>query len=232
MGSASLPHNRNYFTLGYSPVVYDPTATCPQWLAFLRWQHDDNEEVIDFIHEYMAYCILQSLNLQQFVFFAGNGNNGKSVLAALAEAVLGPTNCAHVPLEMIGSQFQTAQSIGKLCNIIADAEQTDKLIESRLKQHVAGDVMHHDRKFKLALDASATTRIWAFGNSVARFRDKSDAMPRRLRIVPCNVAIKGKPDRQLIQKLTVEAPGILNEVIRGAARCGRAWRVRCAAGMS
>ena len=89
-----LPHNPAFFTLGFSPVVYDPAAVCPQWLAFLRWQHDDNEEVIDFIHEYMASCILQSLNLQQFVFISGNANNGKSVLAALAEAVLGPTNCA------------------------------------------------------------------------------------------------------------------------------------------
>ncbi len=84
--------------------------------------------------------------------------------------------------------------------------------------HIAGDVMFHDRKFKSALEAPATTRILAFGNGVPKFQDRTDAMPRRLRIIPCNVRIKGKPDRQLVQKLVAEAPGILNEVVRAAIR--------------
>ena len=79
--------------------------------------------------------------------------------------------------------------------------------------------MRCDRKYRDALDALvATARVIAFGNAVPLFRDTSRAIMRRLRIAHAVVSVKGKPDRQLAQKLFAERAGILNRVIVAAKR--------------
>ena len=214
-----LPHDPRYFAVGKADYAYDPAAECPTWLEFQRWQWSSNEELSSYVEEWMAYCILQSLSLQQFLFVVGNGANGKSVLASVFDGVLGRSNCSHVPLEEIGKRFTLHSTIGRLANLVVDAEETDKMIESKLKQFVGGDPMFLDRKYRRALDAVvATARIIAFGNAVASFRDHSGAIMRRLRIAPVFVSVVGKPDRKLAEKLHAERAGILNRVIRAAKR--------------
>ena len=144
---------------------------------------------------------------------------GNSVLAGVFDDVLGRSNCSHIPLEEIGKRFTLHSTIGRLCNLVVDAEETDRLIESKLKQFVGGDPLFCDRKYRRALDAVvATARIIAFGNTIVPFRDRSGGIMRRLRIAPVFVSVKGKPDRRLAERLHAERAGILNRVCRAAKR--------------
>jgi putative DNA primase/helicase len=214
-----LPHDSRYFAAGGCDYAFDPDAKCPTWLALQQWQWGDDDEMRDFIEEWLAYCPLQSMQLQTFLFVVGEGGNAKSLLASVFDAVLGRTNVSHVPIEDLGKQFSLYSTIGKLANVISDAEMTDKLIESRLKQFTAGDPMRCDRKYRDALDALvASARVIAFGNAVPLFRDTSRAIMRRLRIAHAVVSVKGTPDRLLAQKLYAERAGILNRVIVAAKR--------------
>jgi hypothetical protein len=84
-----LPHDERYFAVGRADYGYNPSADCPTWLAFQRWQWGDDQKLCDYIEEWLAYPILNSLNLQQFLFVVGNASNGKSVLASVFDDVLG-----------------------------------------------------------------------------------------------------------------------------------------------
>ena len=85
----------------------------------------------DFIEEWLAYCILQSMQLQTFLFVVGEGANGKSVLLLSLMRCLVARTFRTFRLRTWGNSFRFTARLGKLANVISDAEITDKLIESR-----------------------------------------------------------------------------------------------------
>lgn len=215
--SALLPHTPDYFCTTALPYEYDPTATCPQWLAFINWMACGEIGVADLLAEYLAYCLLPDLQLQKFMWLLGDGANGKSVFCKIAVRLFGAGNVSTVPLEDFGQRFQLTEAFDKIINIVSDVGDVDKVAEGKLKQVSAGDPIQGDRKFKKPITDALKTRLLFSSNAMPRWRDKSKGLWRRFILVPCLATVVVE-DETLVDTLATELPGILNWVLAGAAR--------------
>jgi putative DNA primase/helicase len=207
------------------PVEYDPKAACPQWLAFLRRVLENDLERIALVQEWFGYCLVFDTSAQKFLLLVGDGANGKSVLVAILEWLLGSANVSHVPLEQFGERFQIATTQGKLANIASEVNEIDKVAEGYLKQFTGGDMMHFERKGRDPISAKPTARLTVCSNHNPSFHDRSQGLWRRMNYVPFNVTIpEGEQDPHLIEKLREELPGILNWALEGLVRYRRQKR--------
>ena len=179
-------------------------------------------ETIAFMQEWFGYCLVIDTSRQKFLMLEGPGANGKSVLLAILEGLVGRENCSSVSLEEFGERFALSATIGKLVNIVSEVGDVNRLPEGRLKAFVVGDPLTLDRKYRDALNVKPTARLVFATNKLPKFADKTNGIWRRVIIVPATVVIP--PDRQdtgLTEKLRAELPGIFNWAVEGLVRLRR-----------
>ena len=188
--------------------------------------------------EWFGYLLLPDTRLQRFLLMVGDGSNGKSVVFAAIEALLGILNISSVPLEMFADKFRLAGTLGKLVNLIPEIGELDKIAEGYLKAFVVGDAMEFERKFKQPFTARPTARLVAATNNPPRFSDKSDGVWRRISMLHFTVQIPKEevvPGMDKPEFWREETPGILNCALAGrpgyaprelhpAGRAPRPWR--------
>src|SRR5262249_36200738 len=86
-----LSHDPRHVSPALLPYCYDPEADCPRWKQTLQelFPVIDSDGVIykdrriEVLQEAFGWCLLQgtqSLNLEKFFIFTGQGSNGKSTL--------------------------------------------------------------------------------------------------------------------------------------------------------
>ena len=211
-------HTPAFFSPILLPYPYDPQADCPQWKAFLKEVLPD-WDTSNLLQEWFGYNLVYDLSQQRFLILEGEGANGKSVVCDVLRSLLGEANVSAVPLELFGSRFQLAPTIGKLANIVAEMGEMDRVAEGSLKPFVTGDAITIDRKNKDLLTVRPTARLSFATNTRPRFSDRSDGIWRRLILVPFTIQIPvDRQDRQLTTKLMNELSGIFNWAIQGLQR--------------
>jgi P4 family phage/plasmid primase-like protien len=217
-----LPHTADWFSPVCLPYAFDAAAQCPRWEAALRLSLEDDPERVALLQEWFGYLLSKNTDQQKFMILTGEGGNGKSVVCAALEAMLGTANVSHVPLEKFGGEFNLASSLGKLANVCAEIGEIDKTAEGTLKQYTSGDPMHFNRKGIAPIEARPTARLLLATNNPPRFSDKSGGMWRRLLLVPFGVVplssrVPGM-DKCSWWERSGELPGILNWARVGLAR--------------
>jgi putative DNA primase/helicase len=94
-----------------------------------------------------------------------------------------------------------------------------------LKQFTAGDRMHFDRKHISPVEEYPTARLVLSANNRPQFSDGSAGLWRRMILIPFRVVIAvERQDKQLVDKLKAELPGIFNWAIEGLRRLQRQGR--------
>ena len=71
-------HRSSDYATHKSSIVYDPSAQCPAWTAFLNYFMDDNEELIAYLRRAVGYCLTSRAHEDVLFFCYGEGANGKS----------------------------------------------------------------------------------------------------------------------------------------------------------
>ena len=212
-------HSPYWFSIVGLDYAFDPTAECPQWIAFLDWALEGDAKRIELVQEWFGYLLTLDTSQQRLLILVGDGANGKSVVLAVLTAMLGPGNISNVPLELFSDKFQLIRTVGKLANIAGDVGPLDQAAEGTVKSFVGGDRMSFDRKFLPAIDAIPTARLVFSMNELPSVTDRSEGLWRRLCVVPFRVSVPPKQrDRKLAEKLTAELPGILNWALVGLRR--------------
>ncbi|MBX9656151.1 hypothetical protein K2Y11_21250 [bacterium] len=218
-----IPHTSSYF----SPVVlrypFDPEADCPKFREVISFNLEDDTERIRLIQEWFGYSLTRNTDAQKFLVLQGNGNNGKTVIAAANEAMLGSENVSHVGLDVFGIRFGLNPTLGKFLNIVGDTGELDRVAEGVIKQFVGGERLSFDRKNKEPIEALPTARLLICCNDPPRIKDRSDGIYRRMIMVPFERAI---PDERKVQGMdkpewwtrSGELPGIFNWALAGLAR--------------
>ena len=207
----------------FSPVCleygFDPSATCPRFLAFLGEILEADQQRIHLVQEWFGLCLIFDTSFHRFLVLVGDGANGKSVLLAVLTALLGADNVSHVPLEFFGKRFQLTATLGRLANIVPEFGSTKRMDEGVLKAFVAGDRMFFDRKNLPPVHARPTARLAFATNQLPRFHDQSEGVWRRMLALPVQVVIPPeRQDRGLVEKLNTELPGIFNWSLDGLRR--------------
>ena len=223
------PHSPKWFSTFALDYEFKPDAQCPIWEAFLKKNLGGDQELIDLFQEWCGYVLSPRNDMQKFLAMEGDGSNGKSVVFAVVQAVLGKENCSFVGLENFSGRFALSETLGKQLNICADVGQIDSVSEGILKSFVSADPMSFDRKNKSPVSCSPTAKLMMAWNNRPRINDSSSGPWRRMLLIPFRVVIQehekvhGMDSIEFWQR-SGELPGIFQWFIEGLYRLNQRGR--------
>lgn len=209
-----------------SSVTYDEEAQAPTWDGFIHRIFDGNVELVGYVQRLLGHMLTGDVSEQILPVFWGQGANGKSTLLDAVVHVLGDYADSAAPdllMQRSNDEHPTelADLMGKRLVVASESERNRKL-KIQLVKRLTGDenikarFMRQDyftfrRQFKLILVT----------NNKPRVDEDSEAVWRRLRLIPFNVVIPERErDSRLLEKLKGESSGILRWLIEGCL----AWR--------
>ena len=215
------PHCREHYRTTQIPVVYDPIADAPLFRAFLGQvfcDDPDREEKTRAVLELMGYTLMSHARHELFVMLIGPGANGKSVLLAILEALLGSANVAGVQPANFDNRFQRAHLHQKLANIVTELKQGEVIADAELKAITSGEPATVEHKHKDPFVMRPFSTCWFGTNHMPHTGDFSEALFRRATILQFNRTFaKSEQDPQLKDKLKGELPGIFNLALNAYA---------------
>ena len=204
-------------------VAYDPAATCPRFVQFLK-EVQPEKEMADFLLRLMGYCLTGDVSKQVFGFFYGHGANGKSVFIELMAWLLGDY-ARKIATDMLMHHQRNPQ--GPSPDIVSlkglrlafanETEEGRRLAEARVKDLTGGDTLTGRVPYgKADIAFRPTHKLFVVGNHKPEITDTSLGMWRRVRLIPFDQTIaEAKRDPKLLETLKGEGAGILN-VLLGA----------------
>ncbi|RVE92453.1 hypothetical protein CN235_18060 [Sinorhizobium meliloti] len=211
------PHRREFYRTTQIPVAYDPTVRAPlfeQFMIDVFRDDPDRNDKITVVLEMMGYSLMGHANREKFMLLIGAGANGKSVILATLESLLGKENVAGVQPANFDNRFQRGHLNQKLANIVTELKQGETIADAELKAITSGEpaTVEHKNKDPFVMRPFAT--CWFGTNHMPHTRDYSDAFFRRAIVVPFNrVFAPHEQDTGLKEKLAAELPGILNHAL-------------------
>ena len=193
-----IPHN-------YQPGSYDSTVDD----VFNRLSCDD-KDIRAVIEEAIGFCFYRKNELSQTTFiFVGDKANGKSTLLAMIKRLLGYENYAALDMEELDERFSTIQLANKLANIGDDLSNNflqGKTV-STFKKVASGNTLKGEFKGKDIVYFEPYCKQFYSTNDLARMKDPTGAILRRLLIIPMNAYFSKDNtdyDPYIIDKLTSE----------------------------
>lgn len=215
-------HRRDYYRTVQIPVEFDPNATAERFMQFLSEIFEGDSDAVDkatTLLEMIGYSLMAHTRFERFVILVGAGANGKSVLLALIEALLGRDNVAGVQPCHFDRSFQRAHLHLKLANIVTEIREGEVIADAELKSIVSGEPTTVEHKFRDPFEMRPYATCWFGTNHMPHTRDFSDALFRRALVVPFNRKfVPGRDaDPKLKDKLLAELPGVLNMALNAYA---------------
>jgi len=174
-------------------------------------------EIQRMLQQMMGLFLVQDRGFQHFWILVGPGANGKSKVCEVMSALLGEENVSNVSLEQMSEKHTPIAMLGKLANIASEIETEEvRAGEAIIKAITGGDPITLNEKFKTPFQAVLDARLLFACNELPVFKDRSQAIKRRLVIIPMMEQIPlEKRDPRLFEKLSKELPGILNWSLAG-----------------
>ncbi|MBR3400509.1 MAG: hypothetical protein IKH08_12095 [Prevotella sp.] len=207
------------------PYDYDPSAGCPNWLAFLHSILPKGE--IMKLQKYLGLGCASRKNMshkiEETLWLIGNGANGKSTIFDVVRGVYGADNISYVGLDTLlsGSSEVRARFIGsivgKLFNYCSEIQSDDiSKYADTFKSLCSGEPQTVRR---LGHNPETTFDIpFLVFNMNRRPTNKSmdKALLRRLLFIPFRTSVSAADmNRELSTELLKELSGIRNWMIEG-----------------
>lgn len=216
----TILHNPEYRKLYKLDFAYDPSAICPKTDDFLM-EVIEEQEAIDMLWEFIGSCFISNdfFKLEKTIFLHGTGSNGKSVFLDLLRQLFGTMNISTVSLKDMATPERRHAMIGKLLNIAAEGS-ANKFDSEDFKAIVTREPLPVRQLYDNAIETSDFPRlIFATNNLPYTGGDTSHGISRRIDIITFDKTIsEDKQDKQLLQKLIPELPGVMNRVLEGMLR--------------
>ena len=221
-----LPHDRDHLLTKRAPVEYDSNAEATLWQDFLQTIMDGNGQLIGYLQRLAGVFLTGDISEQILPIFWGVGANGKSVFLDTMLGIMGQYACP-APDSLITTQrheehpTEIAGLRGKRLVIASETEQGKRLRVNLVKK-LTGDKFLTGRFMRqdyFTFERTHTTVLVTNNKPVVRETDK--AIWRRIRLVPFTITIpEQEQDKQLVEKLRAEWPGILRWAVVGCV----AWQ--------
>ncbi len=192
---------------------------CSAWLRFLHEATANDGSLVRFLQQWCGYCLTGSTREHALLFIYGPGGNGKSVFLKIVSRVLGDY-VRTAPMEAFtastGDRHPTeiAMLRGARMVVATETEEGRAWAESRIKQLTGGDLISARFMRQDFFTFVPAFKLTIAGNHKPALRNVDGAARRRFNIVPF-LNEPAAPDRDLEEKLWLEAPGILRWMISG-----------------
>jgi putative DNA primase/helicase len=217
-----LAHRREDCLTKLCQAVYDRDAKCPRWLAFQDRICGGNQSLVDFKQRFYGVCLTGDVSEQILAIYHGTGANGKSTEIETIMGILGADYAIKAASDLLMVKnaethpTERADLFGKRFVAVVETEHERRLAESLVKELTGGDRIRARRMREDFWEFTPTHKLVIATNHKPVVRGTDHAIWRRLRLVPFSVTIpKPEQDRQLLEKLRTEYPGILAWCVRG-----------------
>ena len=175
--------------------------------------HDESIRAL--LEEMAGYCLFRRNELRKCFILTGDKKNGKSTFLDLITQMLGEENISALDLADLGSQFKTAEIVGKLANIGDDIGDDFIKNPATFKKVVSGDRITVERKCVDPFAFNNYAKLLFSANNIPRIKDKSGAVLDRLIIVPFNATFdKNAPDFDPFIKYKLRKPEVIEALIQ------------------
>lgn len=224
------PHHLVTKTVG---CEFDPYATCPQWEAFLQDVFQSDHDLIDYLQQWVGYCLTGSISEQQILFAHGHGANGKSVLFSVLSEMFG-TYAVTAPVDTFmlnGNEGPKSYLLARLAGarfvLANETADGQRLAENTIKELTGGETIAAAHKYGHVFEYRPSFKIAIVGNHKPVIRGTDTGIWRRLHMLPFNRTFAPhEQDPNLVKKLKSELSGILNWAIKGALAWNQNKRLR------
>ncbi len=215
------PHRKQDLITKLMPVEYDPKATCPRFCRFLDEVFEGDAELIRHVQRWLGHCLTADISQQLLPIFIGEGNNGKNVLLDTVCAIMGDY-AGEAPPDLLTIRkhpehpTEIADLLGKRL-VIASETERDAELRVQLVKRLTGNAKLKARRMRQDyFEFARTHKMILVTNNRPVIKEDTEAVWRRLRIVPFNVVIPPEQrDPNLLRKLESEHEGILAWLVRG-----------------
>lgn len=202
-----------------APVEYDPDAEAPVWDEFLE-EILPSPEVRQYMQKLIGYSLTGKIAEHILPICYGVGANGKSTLLNTVLELVGDygLQAANDMLVVKRDSHPTDQAdlFGRRFVTNMETEDGKRFAESRVKQLTGGDKVRARRMREDFWEFPPTHTLWLATNHKPEVRGTDNAIWRRLRLIPFEVAIPPEDqDKHLDDKLRAELPGILRWAVEG-----------------
>lgn len=220
-GQIRPPRREDYLTRMLD-IDYDPEASAPLWMAFLRRIFAENDTLISYMRRVIGYTLTGDTSEQCLFLFHGPGANGKSVLVDVCSAMLGDFAQAS-PMQTFtakpndnGASNDLARMRGARLVTASETNQGVRMNEALIKKVTGQDKVTARFLFSEFFDYLPHFKLWLAMNYKPIIRGTDDGIWRRLRLIPFNVIIpEEERDRHLADKLKAELRGVLAWAVQG-----------------
>ncbi|MGE4301835.1 MAG: phage/plasmid primase, P4 family [Victivallaceae bacterium] len=214
-------HTPRFFSRHSVDYDFDPTAQCPQWMAYLETTFND-PELRTTMQLLFGYILSGWTCFNIGFFWIGRGGDGKSVAAHILRKLVGESNFCCLSFGDLGDRFSSHLLTEHSLNLVEELPVNSEMrnisdCEKVFKMVTDGAVIAVERKFKEPYSAPATARCVFLANELPAFVDRSNGLWDRLVIIPFNNRFRDtdaeKPN--LKYELEQELPGIFNWALHG-----------------
>lgn len=211
------PFSRADFMTYQLPFDYDPNAECPKWLKFLDEVLPDRSKQM-ILAEYIGYVFAPQLKLEKALLLFGFGQNGKSVVFDVINALLGKDNISNFSLEALSHEYYRAMIADKLLNY--SSEISNRLEAQKFKQLTSGEPMEARSPYGKPFILRDYARLAFNTNELPRDVEHTDAFFRRFLILTFDVKIPNDRKNPNLAKEIIadELSGIFNWCLAGLKR--------------
>ncbi len=215
-----VPHDPAHLLTKRVEVTFDPAAECKRFLRFLDEITGGDAELIGFLQRLTGYCLTGDVREQVLPIFIGRGANGKSTFVDLLMSLLGEYAAPAPPSLLTARTFdphpcEVAALQGKRLVVASEFEEGRSLRASFVKA-ITGDAYLTGRGMRENFYRFRRThKTLLIANVRPRITEQTDAIWRRLLIVPFDESFIGREDKELPGKLAAELPGVLRWSVEG-----------------
>ncbi|MFN3656812.1 MAG: phage/plasmid primase, P4 family [Pseudolabrys sp.] len=221
-------HDPEDYITKLAPVDYDEEARCPIYDEFLEFVQP-SPPLRRFIHQWGGLSLTGDISEQRFAFWWGKGRNGKTTALEAWQGITGDYGKA-APVETFLNDGRARSAGGPSPDLAMlrgvrfvhtnEPEKGTKLSEGLVKLITGGDETPVRDLYGGFFDLRPQFTLTMCGNHKPNISggEKSSGIWRRMTLVPWTVTIpEEKIDKELPDKLRVEAAGILNRLLAGLA---------------
>lgn len=217
------PHDPARYITKLAPVVYDPVAAAPRWMAFLDEIMDGRRDLVEYLQRAVGYSLTGSTREHKLLFLHGSGRNGKSTFLNTIRHMLGDYASQAAPELLLmsrrgadGPTPEIARLRGARFVSTVEIEQGRRMAESFVKQLTGGDPLVARYLRENPFEFVPECKVWVATNHKPRVTGSDRAIWSRVQLVPFTKTIpREQRDPELQGKLEAEAQGILQWALAG-----------------
>jgi putative DNA primase/helicase len=218
------PTEREDYVTKRCGVAFDPSARCPNWVAFLSRIFVNDRGLIAYVQRACGYTLTGLTDEEVMYILWNTGSNGKSTLRETIFALMGDYAMGADASLLVAQKKQQggatpdiARMHGKRLVTVNETAEGDHLNESRVKFITSHDTTTARFLYENPFDFTPTHKTWLTTNKKPIIKGTDPGIWRRVQMWPFLFPIpEEERDRYFRQKwLMPELPSILNWALAG-----------------